>query len=172
MLAPAQRVSQVYYYLRKRPSSALTGKLLREGDQPLELLARRAPVDRPGRCLDTFLEVARTTPRDEGGGGVHEDDVAPGARLAGEDRADDLGVLLAVAAAQVADRRAGHPEVLGPHGDGADDAPADLGDAALAGVRDLVEAVRAVDDEGPVGAELGEDARERLGGRGGGDPEP
>src|SRR5207244_11532741 len=101
------------------------------------------------------FEGARATARDESGGGVHEDDVAPGARLAGEDRADDLGVLPAVAAAQVADGRTGHPEVLGPHGDGADDALAHLGDAALAGVRDLVEAVRAVDDEGPVGAELG-----------------
>src|SRR5439155_13110734 len=61
----------------RRPSSALTGQLLGEGDQPLELLARRAPVDRPGRCLDTLFEVARATARDESGGGVHEDDVAP-----------------------------------------------------------------------------------------------
>src|SRR5207244_7452065 len=60
--------------------------------------------------------------------------------ISGEDRADDLGVLLAVAAEQVTDGRARHPEVLGTHGEGAHDALADLRDAALAGVGDLVEA--------------------------------
>src|SRR5256886_9548194 len=129
----------------ERAGSALRGELLGERPQPLEPLVRGAPVERPGRQLDALLEVSRPPTRDEGGGGVHEDDVAFGARLAGEDRADDLGVLLTVTAPQVGDRRARQPEVLGAHGDAAHPAPTALGDTTLAGVRDPVDAVAAAD---------------------------
>src|SRR3989454_9036402 len=47
------------------PGSGLPGELLGEGDQPPELLPRGGGVDRPGRQLDTLLEVPRATTRDE-----------------------------------------------------------------------------------------------------------
>src|SRR3972149_5435533 len=100
-----------------RPNGLLLWLLLRElpaeRDQAVELALRGARVDRARRQLDALLEVAPLGACDERRRRVHEDDVALGPRLAPQDAADDLGVLLAVAAEQVVDRGPREAEGLG-----------------------------------------------------------
>src|SRR6266511_1276427 len=129
--------------------SGFVRELPGEVNELVELTARGARVDRAGRQLDPLLQVARLGSDDQRGGRVHQHDIAARSRVAGEDGPDDLGVLLAIAPEEIADRGARQAEVLGPDGGRPDDALADLGDAALAGVRDLVEVVAAVHDERP-----------------------
>jgi len=109
-----------------------------------------------------FLQVPRPPAYYQRGGGVHQDDVPLRPVAAAEDVPDDLSVLGPVAALEVADRRPRHPEVLRAHPEAPHHALADLGDLALPRVRDLVQAVGAVDDEGTNGAQLRQDASQRL----------
>src|SRR5207237_770449 len=135
-------------------------ELAAERDKPIELLARGSGVDRACGQLDALREVARPGPGDQRRGGVHQHDVPARPALAAHDGADDLRVLVAVAAPEIADAGLRQAEVLGAHREGADDALAYLGDTALPRVRDLVETVGAVDDERAKRPELGEDPRE------------
>src|SRR5262245_51445270 len=79
----------------------LLRELAGQANQRLELVARRAAVDRVGRQLRPLLEVARAPTRHQRGPRVHQHDLAPRAGLSGQDAPDDLGVLLAVTAAEV-----------------------------------------------------------------------
>ena len=97
-----------------------------EANELFELAARGARVDRAGRQLDSLLQVARPGSGDQRGGGVHQHDLAARSRVATEDGPDDLGVLLAIAPEEIADRGARQAEVLGPDGGRPDDALADL----------------------------------------------
>src|SRR5262249_8135144 len=105
-------------------------KLSREPDEAFQLAVGGARVDGGCSQLDAFLQVACAGTGDEGSGRIHEDDVALRAGLAAENVTNDLGILLAVAAEQVADRGAPEAEVLGPHRVGAHDPLADLGHPA------------------------------------------
>src|SRR3989442_7265573 len=129
-------------------------ELLAERDERLELGAGGAAVDGLRGQPRALLQVAGPAARHQRGRGVHQDDVALGSRLAVEDPPDDLGVLLAVAPLEVGAGRPGQAEVLRPQRDRAHHALPDLGDAAVAGVRDLVEPVGAVHDEGTPRAQL------------------
>src|SRR5207245_11166357 len=95
--------------------------------------SRRPRVDRARPQLAAFLQVARPGADDQRRGGVHEDDVSPGAGLSAENRPDDLGALLAVAAEQVADRRAREAEIFWADVERSHDTLAHLGDPTLAG---------------------------------------
>src|SRR5229473_2868318 len=146
-----------------RSGGRLRGQAMREPDQGIELARRRTGVDRLRGEADPFLEVAGLGPGHQGRRRVHQHDVAARSRLAREDAADDPGVLLTIAPLQVGDGGARHAEVLRAHPRGPDHALVHLRDVALAGVGDLVEAVRSVDDEGPDRAQLGQHPGERLG---------
>src|SRR5205814_5129167 len=120
-------------FLRACGPLAASGQAAAQGDQGVELAARRPRVDRLRGDGHPVLEVARPRAGHERGGGVHQHDIATRPRLAAEHGADDLRVLFAVAAGEVLDRRARHPEVLRPYDVRADGALAHLGHAALAG---------------------------------------
>src|SRR5262249_33813760 len=112
--APATGLS--YHLFRGAVDSALRsrGELPGEAHQPLESVAGRAGIDRAGRQLHAFLQIASAGAHDERRGGVHEHDVALRPQLAPKNRADDLGVLLAIATEEIADGDAGESEVLRP----------------------------------------------------------
>ena len=63
----------------------------------------------------------------EHGGGVEEDDVPAGALFAGEDRAEDRGVVLGIAALKRGEGSAGKVEIFGSDGAESDDAVANFG---------------------------------------------
>ena len=95
-------------------------------------------------------------------GRVEQDRVAlRAALLAGEDRADHGCVLRGRAAAQLLRRAAGDAEVGGSISRSIHAAVDDLADEVRAGGRELVDPVRAVDDERAMGAEPGEHLGDR-----------
>ena len=151
-----------------RPRTGSLGGLedaARSVDQARPSLPRAAPESMDCAASPTpSLKSRALAARDQRRRRVHQHDVAARPRLAGRASRRMMSAFSSpVPALQVADGRArrsrsppGAPRA--PH-----HALVHLGDVALAGVRDLVEAVGAVDHERADRAELGEHAGERLG---------
>src|SRR5262249_59042740 len=100
-----------------RPELLLERELLAEADQRLELVAGGARVDRLRGARDAVLQVAGLAAGDQRGRSIHEHDVTLGPELAVQQGADELGVLLAVAAEQGADGRSRQAGVVGTQGE-------------------------------------------------------
>jgi len=131
---------------------ARVGKL----DELLQFRERRAGGNGAVGDLRSFEEAFRDAGDDEGGGGVHDDDVVRWAWLTLENFANEGGILHRSAATEGFEWSWMQAKVGGRDGEGGDAWPADFDDLCFAGERELVEAATPVKHEGAGNAKFGE----------------
>ena len=109
----------------------------------------------------SFEEAFRDAGDDEGGGGVHDDDVVRWAWLTLEDFANEGGILGRSAATEGFEWSGMQAKVGGRDGEVGEAWPADFDDLCFTGERELVEAATPVKHEGAGNAKFGEGFRDQ-----------
>src|SRR5258706_74060 len=145
-------------YARARATTSSSRPAMRPADGDDRLISairwRPGPASRStiGRGGDAVGERRRAAGDQERGGGVQDDDVAPGPALSGEDRLDDRGVLGRGSTSELRGLRAAEPEVRSPDLVNGNPGRRDVMDDAGPIERQLVDA-RPMDDDRSLGAE-------------------
>jgi len=108
------------------------------------------------RQLGSSKEAVCDAGDDEGGGGVHDNDIAGRAGLALENSADQSGVFLRGAATESFEWSSFHAKIRRREGEISDRSAANFGDLRFAGEGDFVEPPSAVKDQGASDAKFSE----------------